>query len=101
MNHLFQLFNVHGTSDVRQTKIHTEEQSVPQPSAFEIEMTIEKLKRHNHQLLKKSQQKWLRQGGRTIRSEIHTLINSIWNKDELSEEWKESIIVSFLRRLIK
>ena len=32
-------------------------------------------------------------GGRTIRSEIHKLIISVWNKEELPEEWKESIIV--------
>ena len=32
-------------------------------------------------------------GGRTIRCAIHKLIISIWNKEELSEEWKESIIV--------
>jgi hypothetical protein len=25
---------------------------------------------------------------RTIRCEIHKLINFIWNKDELPEEWK-------------
>jgi len=31
--------------------------------------------------------------GRTISSEIHKLINSIWNKEELPEKWKESIIV--------
>jgi hypothetical protein len=29
----------------------------------------------------------------TIRSEIHTLINSIWNKEELPEDWKKSINV--------
>jgi hypothetical protein len=32
-------------------------------------------------------------GVRSIRSEIHRLVNFIWNKKELSEEWKESIIV--------
>jgi hypothetical protein len=26
-------------------------------------------------------------------SAIHKLINSIWNKEELSDQWKESIIV--------
>jgi len=31
-------------------------------------------------------------GGRTIRCGIYTLINSIWNKEDLSEEWKLSII---------
>jgi hypothetical protein len=28
-----------------------------------------------------------------IHSEIHELMNSIWNKEALSEEWKESITV--------
>ena len=31
--------------------------------------------------------------GRTIRCAIHKLIISIWNKEELLEEWKELIIV--------
>jgi len=34
--------NVHGVNEVRQTA----EPWVPEPSAFEIEMTIEKLKGH-------------------------------------------------------
>jgi len=28
-------------------------------------------------------------GGRTILSEIQKRINSLWNKEELPEEWKE------------
>jgi hypothetical protein len=32
-------------------------------------------------------------GGEVLRSEIHKLINSIWNKEELSDQWMESIIV--------
>jgi hypothetical protein len=35
----------------------------------------------------------LQAGGDILRSEIHKLINSIWNKEELHDEWKESIIV--------
>jgi hypothetical protein len=31
--------------------------------------------------------------GRTMRSDIHKLIYSLWNKEELFEEWQESIIV--------
>jgi hypothetical protein len=26
--------------------------------------------------------------------EIHRLINSMWNKEELSDQWKETILVS-------
>jgi len=40
------MFNVHGVSDVRQTEIHTAEPLTPEPSAFGVEMAIEKLKRH-------------------------------------------------------
>ena len=35
----------------------------------------------------------IKAGGRTIRCAIHKLIISIWNKEELPEEWKESIVV--------
>ena len=38
-----QLLHMHGVSDVRQTEIHTTEPLVPEPSAFEVEMAIEKL----------------------------------------------------------
>ena len=43
-NYFSQLFNVRGVNDVRQTEIHTAEPLVPEPSAFEFEMAIEKLK---------------------------------------------------------
>ena len=55
-NPFSQLLNVHGFNDVRQTEIHTAEPLVLEPSAFEIEKAIEKLKRH------KSQQNLLKQG---------------------------------------
>jgi hypothetical protein len=35
----------------------------------------------------------IKAGGKTIRCEIHKLVISIWNEEELPEEWKESIIV--------
>ena len=38
--------NVHEVIDVRQTEIHTTKALVPEPSALELEMVIEKLKRH-------------------------------------------------------
>ena len=39
-----QLFNVHGVKDVGQAEIHTAEPLVPEPSAFEVELAIGKLK---------------------------------------------------------
>jgi len=35
---------------------------------------------------------------RTIRREIHKLINSLWNKEEFPEEWKESIVVPIYKK---
>ena len=50
-NPFSQLFSVHGVNDISQTEIHTAEPLVPEPSAFEVEMAIEKLKNTNHQVL--------------------------------------------------
>ena len=40
----------------------------------------------------------IKAGSRTIRNEIHELIISIWNKEELPEEWKELIIVPIYKK---
>jgi hypothetical protein len=40
----------------------------------------------------------IKTGGRTIRSEIHKHINSNWNKEELPEQWKESIIAPIYKK---
>jgi len=44
--HFSQLFIAHGVSEVRQTEVPTAEPLVPEMSAFEFEMAIEKLKGH-------------------------------------------------------
>ena len=43
----------------------------------------------------------IKAGGRKIRSENHKLINSNWNKKEMPEEWKESIIVPIYKKCDK
>ena len=45
-----------GGDDVGQAEIHTAEPLVPETSAFEVELAVEKLKVTNHQVLIKSQQ---------------------------------------------
>jgi NADH:ubiquinone oxidoreductase subunit C len=44
--HFSHLLNLHGVNYVRQTEIQRAEPLVPEPSAFEVEMAIVKLKRH-------------------------------------------------------
>jgi len=97
-NHFSQLLNVRGVNDVRQTEIHTAEPLVPEPSAFEVELAIEKLKSHKSPGIDQFPAELIRAGGRTIRYEIHKLIISIWNKEESPEEWKESIIVPIYKK---
>jgi hypothetical protein len=46
----------------------------------------------------KYQQHWIRQGCRIICYEVQQLIYSIWNKDELLEVRKESIIVPIYKK---
>jgi len=92
-NHFSQLLNVHGISDVRETEIHRAELLAPEPSAFEIEMAIEKLTGHKSPGIDQIPAELIKAGGKTIRFESHKLITSIWSKEELPEEWKELIIV--------
>jgi hypothetical protein len=35
----------------------------------------------------------IQSGGETLLPAIHKLINSVWNKEELPDQWKESIII--------
>jgi hypothetical protein len=52
-----------------------------------------KIKRYkspgSHQILAET----IQEEGEILWSEIHKLINSIWNKEELPDQWKESTIV--------
>ena len=91
-NYFFQFLNVHDVNDVRQTEIHTAGRLLPEPSVFEFELDIEKLKSHKSPGIDQVLAELIKAGGRTIFYEIHILIISIWNKEELPEEWKESNI---------
>jgi len=76
-NYFSQLLNVHGAKDVRQAEIHTAEPLVPGPSAFEVELAIEKLKSHKSPGIDQIPAELIKAGGRTIRCAIHKLIISI------------------------
>jgi hypothetical protein len=65
---------------------------VPEPSVFEVDMSL-KAKKTQKTGIDQIPAELIKAGGRTTPSEIYNLIYSIWNKEELPEEWKESIIV--------
>jgi hypothetical protein len=52
-------------------------------------MAIEKQKRHKSLGIDQIPAELITAGGRTICYEIHKLIISVWNKEELPEEWKQ------------
>jgi hypothetical protein len=70
---------------------------VPEPSAFEVEMAIEELKRHKSDT-EQIPAALIKAGDRTLPSEINKLINSIWNKKDLPDEKKESNIVPIYKK---
>jgi hypothetical protein len=81
--HFSQLWNVHGVSDIRQTEIHTAEPLEPERNVFEVKMPIEKLKRHKSPGSDQIPSELIKAGGKTVCSEIHTLILFITRRNFL------------------
>jgi len=80
---------VHGVKDVGQAERHTAEPLVPEPSASEFELAIDKVKSHKSSGIDQIPAELIK----AICLEIHKLITSIWKKEKLPEEWKDLIIV--------
>ena len=70
---------------------------MPESRAFELQMTIENY-RHKSPGIHKIPAALIKSEGTKIRSVIYKLINSILKKDELTEEWKESIILPIYKK---
>ena len=60
--------------DVGQAEIHTAEPLVPEPSASEVELAIDKLNSHKSPGIDQIPAELLKAGGRTMCLEIHKLI---------------------------
>jgi hypothetical protein len=97
-NFFNQVPNVHGVHDVRQMDIHRAEPLVPEPSLVEVEIIIKKLKSYKSPGTDQIPAELVKAGVGTLYSEIHRLIWSIWNKEELPKQWKESIIVPIYKK---
>jgi hypothetical protein len=73
--------------------MHIVEPLKTDPSHFEFEIAIEKLKRYMP-AIDQTPAEIIQIGGNKFRYEIHELINSVWNKERLPQQWKTSITVS-------
>jgi hypothetical protein len=65
-------------SDVRQIEIHTAEPLVCEPSPFDVEIAVAKLKRYKSPNSVQILGELIQAGGETLQSEIHKLINSVF-----------------------
>jgi len=83
-NYFSQILNVHRVN-VRQMEIHTAEPLVPEPSASEVKLAIEKLKSHKSPDIDHIPAELIKAGCRTIFCEIHKLIISVLNKEKFPE----------------
>jgi hypothetical protein len=90
--------NVYRVSDVRQIKIHTAETLIPQPSPFQVEIGIAKLKKYKLTGIDQIPAELIQTGGEKLYSETRRLTNSILSKEELPEKWKQSIIVHIYKK---
>jgi hypothetical protein len=97
---LSQLLNVHNVSDVRQLEVHTAEPLVPGPS-LEVEVTIAKLGKYKSPGSDAIASELIQAGDKILLYAIHELVNSVWNKEELPDQWKESTVVPIHKRVIK
>jgi hypothetical protein len=84
--------------DVRQMDIHTAEPLVPEPGLVKVETATGKLKSYKSPGTDQIPAELIKAGGETLHSEIHELICSVWNKEELPQQWKESIIVPIYKK---
>jgi hypothetical protein len=93
-NYFSQLLTVHNVNDVRQTEVLG-------PSRLEDEIDIAKLKKCKSPGSDQIPAELIQAGGEMLLSAIHKLINSVWNKEELPDQWKESIIVPVYKKVDK
>jgi hypothetical protein len=87
------VLNVCGVHNIRQKDIQTAEPLVPEPSLVKVEIAVGKLKSYKSLCTDQIPAELIKAGDETLCSEIHKLICSIWNKEELPHQWKESIII--------
>jgi hypothetical protein len=66
---------------------------VPGLSHLEVAIAIAKLKKYKSPSSDQIPAELIQAGGEILLSAIHRLVNSIPNKEELPDHWKESIIV--------
>jgi hypothetical protein len=66
---------------------------VPCPSRLEVEIAIAKLKKYKSPGSDQIPAEQFQAGGEMLLFAIHRLVNSICNKEEMPDQWKECIVI--------
>jgi hypothetical protein len=93
-----QVLNIYAINDIRQTEMHTSVPLFPGHSFSRFKLLMKIWKCINHQVLIKFRAELIQAGGNTLSFKIQKLINSTWNEEELSQQWKESITVPIYKK---
>jgi hypothetical protein len=78
--------------------MQTAQPLVSEPISFEVETGTENPKRYKSPGIDQIQVELIQARSNTLCSEILELIDSIWNKEELPQKWKESNMCQFIKR---
>jgi hypothetical protein len=100
-NRFFELMNVHNINDASQREVHMAEPLIPGPSRLEVEIAIAKLKKYKSPGSDQIPAELFRSGSEILLSAAHKLINSVWDKEELPDQCKESINIPAYKKCDK
>jgi hypothetical protein len=78
--------------------VHAAEPLVPEPSLVEVEIAIGKLKSYKSPGTDQIPAELIEAGCEILCSDINEFICSIWNKEEMPQQWKESIVVPIYKK---
>ncbi|PSN37775.1 hypothetical protein C0J52_15856 [Blattella germanica] len=95
---MLRLLNVHGEEEIKENNIQTAEVLVEEPSALEVEMTIEKLKMYKASGIDGIPAELKKSGEEKLRKKIHRLLNLIWKQEAFPNEWRESVIIAIYKK---
>jgi hypothetical protein len=91
---------VHNVSNNRQIEVHTAQPLVPGSSRLEVETAIAKLKKYKSPGIYNIPAELIQARGEILLSVIHNLINSIWNNEELPDQWKGPLLYKFTKTVL-
>jgi hypothetical protein len=91
-NYFSYLLKVHNVSDIGQIEIHSAELLVPGPSHLGLKLLLRSCKSVNRQVVIKFLQNFFKKEAKCY------YLRAVWNKEELPDRWKESIIIPIRRK---